>query len=152
MLKRSAFVTVAAALALGLSACGGDDEGDVAATDDTDTDFTVEIDSPAEDAEVGLPFTIELTTNAELGPPESGLHHAHVFFDGDMDNFEIVDAETWEIAADSPIAAGIETGERVLNVTLHTANHEPVGAQDEITIQLTDAGIPGSDDDSDPGY
>ncbi|HSI93092.1 MAG TPA: hypothetical protein VK925_06295 [Jiangellaceae bacterium] len=151
MFRRLAMTTVAAALALGMSACGSDDEGDVTTATEGDSDFTVEIVSPSDGDEVGLPLAIELSTNAELGPPDSGLHHAHVFVDGDMSNFEIIDAETFEIPADSPILAGVEAGERVLNVTLHTANHEPVGAQDEVTIQLAEAGESEENGDE-PGY
>jgi hypothetical protein len=146
MLRRFA---LAAVLAVGLAACGSDDGGDATTAVD-DSDFTIEIVSPSDGAEVGLPFTIELSTNAELGPPDSGLQHAHVFVDGDMSNFEIIDSETWEIGADSPVLAGVEAGERVLNVTLHTANHEPLGAEHEVTIQLTEGGE--SEEGRDPGY
>lgn len=139
---------VAVAVLAGAAACGSDD-GDVTTVDNgaaAEGEFTLEIVSPSAGAEVELPFTIELDVDTEIGPPESGLHHAHVFVDGDMGNFEIVDAETWEITADSAIMAGVESGERVLTVTLHTAGHEPVGATDEITIQLAGGGAPADDD------
>lgn len=151
MTRKLRAAALAAGLALVAMACG--DNGDTAdvAVPEGDGDFTLEILEPSEGAEVGLPISIELSTNAELGPPDSGLHHAHVFVDGDMNNFEIIDAETFEIPADSPILAGVEAGERVLNVTLHTANHEPVGAEDEVTIQLTEAGESEENGDE-PGY
>jgi hypothetical protein len=150
MTRRLRAAALVAGLALVTVACGDDgDTADVAAPEG-DGEFTLEIVSPSDGAEVGLPFTIELSTNAELGPPDSGLQHAHVFVDGDMSNFEIIDSEAWEIGADSPILAGVEAGERVLNVTLHTANHEPLGAEHEVTIQLTEGGE--SEEGRDPGY
>lgn len=136
MIRRLALATLAAGLALAATGCASDDAGDVAVPE-TDGEFTVEILGPADGAEVGFPFTLELSVNTELGPPDSGLHHAHVFVDGDTGNFEIIDSETADISADSPVVAGVEAGERVVNVTLHTANHEPLGAEDEVTIQLT---------------
>ena len=146
MIRTSIATALATGLALAVSGCGGnDDTADVAAPE-SDGEFNLEILEPSDGAEIGLPFTIELDVDTELGPPESGLHHAHVFVDGDMANFEIVDSDTWEIAADSPIMAGVEAGERVLTVTLHTANHEPVGAMDEITVQLGDGAAPAEDD------
>lgn len=153
MIRRllSPAVVVVLALAAG---CGSDDD-DATTVDDgaaAEGEFTLEIVSPSDGDEVGLPFTIEFSTDAELGPPDSGLHHAHVFVDGDMSNFEIVDSETFEITADSPIMAGVEAGQRELNVSLHTATHEPVGPADEVTIQLADDGTEGDDEDSGPGY
>jgi hypothetical protein len=143
---------LAAGLALIATACGDDgDTADVTAPE-SDGEFSLQILEPSDGAEVSLPFTIELDIDTEIGPPDSGLHHAHVFVDGDTSNFEIVDAETWEITADSPIMAGVEAGERTLTVTLHTSGHEPVGAGDEITIQLADGGAPASDDDNGIDY
>lgn len=143
---------LAAGMALVAAACGDDGgSADVAAADG-DGEFTLEIVSPSDGDEVGLPFALEFSTDAEIGPPDSGLHHVHVFVDGDMENFEIVDAETWEITADSEILAGVESGERVLTVTLHTAGHEPVGATDEVTVNLTEGGGQPPEDDGGSGY
>jgi hypothetical protein len=150
MTRRLRAAALVAGLALVTVACGDDSDTSDVAAPEGDGEFTLEIVSPSDGAEVGLPFTIELSTNAELGPPDSGLQHAHVFVDGDMSNFEIIDSEAWEIDADSPILAGVEAGERVLNVTLHTANHEPLGAEHEVTIQLTEGGE--SEEGRDPGY
>lgn len=150
MTRRLRAAALVAGLALVAGGCGDDgDAADVAAPEG-ESEFTIEIMSPSDGAEVGLPFTIELSTNAELGPPDSGLQHAHVFVDGDMSNFEIIESETWQIGADSPILAGVEAGERVLNVTLHTANHEPLGAEHEVTVQLSEGGE--SEQGRDPGY
>ena len=152
MIRRAIATALAAGVALAVSGCGSDDDTVDAAAPENGGEFSVEILEPSDGTEVELPFTIELDVDTELGPPESGLHHAHVFVDGDMSNFEIVDAETWEITADSAIMAGVESGERVLTVTLHTAGHEPVGATDEITIQLAGGGAPADDDGSGIDY
>lgn len=154
MIRKLTAAAATAVLVLAAAGCGtGDDTADVAApADDGAGEFSVEILEPSDGAELSLPFTIELNASTDLGPPDSGLHHVHVFVDGDMGNFEIVDSVTWEITADSPIMAGVEPGERVLNVSLHTAGHEPVGASDEVTVTLTDGGGQPEDDDVGPSY
>jgi hypothetical protein len=136
----SAFVVAAAALG-----CGNDDADDVTTDPVSDGEFTVEIVSPADGDTVDLPFTVEIDTNVELGPPESGLHHAHMFIDGAEGDFEIIDTTSWEVTADSPALAGVEAGERVLTVRLHTATHEPVGAEDGVSVTLSVGGEQGSD-------
>ncbi len=146
---------VAVAGLLVATACGSSADSDDTAqttTEVADEDLTVQIVEPADGAEIAPPFTLELDVGVDIGPPESGLHHVHLFFDGEMANFEIVDSETWEVSADSDALAGLEPGEHVLNVTLNTAEHEPVGAEDEIGVTLTGTGGESSDSPSDsPG-
>lgn len=147
---RRSFGLLAAAMFIG--ACGGDDattEPDAAEAGAAGGNG-LRIVEPADGDDVEVPFTVRLEVDAPLGPPESGDQHVHLFFDGDMSEFEIVDADTWEVTAESAALAGVEPGERVLNVSLHNADHTPVGPEDEVTVTL--AGDAPESDTEGPAY
>jgi hypothetical protein len=121
-----------------LAACG-ESGGDAAAGEEG---MTLEIVAPEDGAEIGLPFTVELESSEELGPPEEGVHHVHVYFDGNDSEYEIVEAETWDVTTIQAPA-----GEHTLHASLRNADHSPAGVETEITVTVGQGGTDGGDDD-----
>lgn len=153
MTKRLRMIAVVGALALGVSACGGDDGDDAATATDDNGSMTVEILQPADGDTISLPFTLEVESSEELGATDTGLHHVHVFFDGDDDAYEVFEEgnrEAREITADSPAVEGLEPGEHTLNISLRNADHSAAGAETEITVNVEDVGSSPSDDSPSP--
>ena len=110
-----------------LAACG-ESGGDAAAGEDG---TTLEIVSPEAGAEIDLPFTVELESSEELGPPEEGVHHVHVYFDGNDSEYEIVEAETWDVTTIEAPA-----GEHTLHASLRNADHSAAGAETKIMVEV----------------
>jgi hypothetical protein len=151
MRRRLHMIAAAGALALGLSACGGDDGDDTATTGGGDSGTSVEILQPADGDTISVPFTLEVDSSEELGTTDTGLHHVHVFFDGDDSSYEVIEdgnREPRQITEDSPAVDGLEPGEHVLNISLRNADHSPAGAEAEVTVNVEDTG-PSPTDDSD---
>ncbi|MGP3918396.1 hypothetical protein [Nonomuraea sp. 10N515B] len=94
---------------------------------------TVTITGPANNADVAGTFSLEFTTSVEIGPPESGKHHVHVFTDGHTDDYTVVTASPFQIA-------GLPPGEHTVGVTLQNADHSPAGASAELTVNVTGGG------------
>src|SRR5918992_899661 len=109
-------VVLMLAAACGESDSGGDSAGEGAAAGEGG--MTLEIVSPESGTEIGVPFTVELESSEELGPPEGGVHHVHLFFDGDDSEYEIVEAATWEVTTIQAPA-----GEHTLHASLRNADH-----------------------------
>jgi hypothetical protein len=104
---------------------------------------TLEITSPADGDAVEVPFTVELSSSEELGPTESGVHHVHVFFDGDDEEYMVVESESVEVT-------DLPEGEHVVNASLRNADHSPAGVETEVTVTVG-AGGAGSDTGDDGG-
>jgi hypothetical protein len=121
---------LALALALIAAACGGNGEGagqGGASAAVNDADLSLAIQEPTDGSEITLPTTLSFTTNAELGDPESGLNHVHVWFDGNESTYEVVTSNTFEIT-------DLPEGEHTITVSLRNANHSAAGADDEISV------------------
>lgn len=88
---------------------------------------------PANGAQVQVPFTLKVRSDVELGPTEKGVHHIHVFFDGDDSRYEVVEADTFEVKSLPP-------GEHVVNVSLRNADHSPAGSEAKVEVQVAGAG------------
>jgi hypothetical protein len=124
-----------AAIALLVAACGGDDG---ATTASGEGGMTLSITSPDDDAEVSLPFTVELDSSEELGPTDDGVHHVHIYWDGDDSEYTVVEADSVEVTQ-------APEGEHTLNASLRNADHSAAGVETEITLTV------GSGGDSDTG-
>lgn len=133
-------VAPAAAVALLLAACGGDDDG--SATTSSDDGMSLSITAPEDGADVSLPFDIEFDSSEEIGPTEDGVHHVHIFWDGNDDDYTVVEADSFEIT-EAP------EGEHTLNASLRNADHSPAGVETEITVTVGEGG--GDDDSGDDG-
>lgn len=136
-------VMAVAAIALLVAACGGDDDGTTTASADGGT--TLSIVAPDDGAEVSLPFTVEFDSTEELGPTEDGVHHVHIYWDGDDSEYTVVEADSVEVT-EAP------EGEHTLNASLRNADHSPAGVETEITLTVGSGGDSGAGDDGGIGY
>jgi hypothetical protein len=93
------------------------------------------ITSPANDATVQMPFTLTYESSVQLGPPESGRDHVHVFADGKTDQYTVVPTTSFQIKDLTP-------GRHTIGVTLQHADHSPAGASAEITVTVASGGAP----------
>lgn len=142
MSKRLIAPAVAAVL-LALAACGGTASGGPGG--EGDGGMTLEFVSPTDGAEISFPFTVQFESSEELGPTEDGVHHVHVYFDGDDSTYEVVEGETWEVTT-----VQAPEGEHTLNASLRNADHSPAGVETEISVTVGQGGG-GTDGGSDGG-
>ncbi len=125
-------IVAAVGIVMLLAACGGD-EGAVATTASGQDGTTLSITAPSEGAEVGVPFTVEFESSEELGPIDDGLHHVHLWWDGDESDFTIVEGDSAEIT-DTP------EGQHTLTASLHHADHTPAGVEVEMDLTVGEGG------------
>jgi hypothetical protein len=126
------FLIIAAVIGLVLVACnpgagtGASDGGDL----------TLSISSPTDGAEVSVPFEIELDSNVALGAPETGDHHAHLYFDTDTssDDYDLVYATTAEVTRE------LAPGEHTIIASLRNADHSDAGPSQQITVTIAGEG------------
>jgi hypothetical protein len=108
-----------------LAACGsysdtsGDDGGSPEVT----------ITSPSDGASVGTSFEVTWETNVDLGEPDTGRDHVHVFVDGNANDYTVVGGNEFTIE-------GLSAGEHTVNVTLQHADHSSAGAEDEVDVSV----------------
>ena len=133
-------VMAVAAIGLLVAACGGDSD---AATATGDDGTTLSITAPSDGAQVSVPFTVEVDSSEEIGATDTGLHHVHVYWDGDESAFTLVETDSVEIT-DAP------EGQHTLTASLHNADHAPAGVEVDITLTVGDGGE--SDDGGGYGY
>lgn len=149
----SRMLYLAAALALALTACGGADEDGGSGGSGGGGGPSVEIMQPADGDSLQVPFSLVVESSEELGTTDEGLHHVHVYFDGNDDTYEVIETpagEEIEIGPDSPAMEGVEPGEHTLDVSLRHADHSAAGAEDSVDVMIgSDGSTSGSDSDSD---
>jgi len=131
-----------AAIGLLVAACGGDSDA-ATATATGDDGTTLSITAPSDGAQVSVPFTVEVDSSEEIGATDTGLHHVHVYWDGDESAFTLVETDSVEIT-DAP------EGQHTLTASLHNADHTPAGVEVDITLTVGDGGE--SDDGGGYGY
>jgi hypothetical protein len=138
-MSRRTLLLVLAAIGLVAAACGTEASG--ASGGDGGTE--VSIDEPSDGAELTTPFTVEVSASEEIGPEETGLHHVHLFFDGNDDEYQVVTSDSVEVDDLSP-------GDHTLGVSLRNADHSPAGAEAEISITVAEANEEGAGGSEDP--
>jgi len=138
---------IVAAIALLATSCGGsgEDTAGAGAGGGAAGAGAVTILEPADGAQVQVPFTIKLKSDVELGPTDKGVHHVHVFFDGDDSEYEVVEADTYEVKSLSP-------GKHVVNVSLRNADHSAAGSEAQVEVEVTGGGGGGGVETTVPGY
>jgi hypothetical protein len=129
----------ATAFALVAAACGGGGDGGSGAGGPS-----IEMTSPQDGAAVSVPFTVEIDSSEELGAPETGKHHVHVYFDGNEDEYEVVEALSYEVP-------DLASGEHTITASLRNADHSEAGAEAEVTVTVEGSGG-GEEDGGDRGY
>jgi hypothetical protein len=116
------------ALALGLlTACGG-----ASGTEDGGSP-AVTITSPTDGTTVGSDVQVTWKTNVELGPPESGRDHVHVFVDGHSNDYTVVGGHSFMVT-------GLSPGPHSIDVTLQHADHSSAGGDDEVDVTVSPNG------------
>jgi hypothetical protein len=106
--------------------------------------MSVAIASPAKDAKVSVPFTVQVDAGVPLGPTDSGKHHVHLWFDNDANNYAVVESNTVDIKPGLKALSGktlqLSPGEHTIHVSLRNANHSAAGAETEIKVDVTGSG------------
>lgn len=140
-----------AALVLIAAGCGDDDDTTSAGAgsgDRSDGGTTISVTEPADDAEVGTPFDVEVDTSVEVGEPDTGLHHVHLYYDGSTQegDYDVVYEPTFTVERD------LSPGEHTIEAVVANADHSLTDARDEVTVTVSDAasGSGGDDDDRNP--
>lgn len=149
--RRLAASALVASLALVAAACGGDDD-DTAATGDAGSGggdggaMTISVTTPADGADVGAPFDVELDTSVDLGEPDTGLHHVHLFYDGETGDgdYDLVYGDSFTVERD------LDAGEHTIEAVIANADHSLTDARDELTVNVAGGGG-GTDGGSDDG-
>ena len=133
-----------------LVSCGGEGDGSAPAAGGGggSGDMTLTIESPADGDEVSTPFTIEFGSSEELGPTDTGAFHVHIYFDGNEEEYEIVEAGTFEVTDLPP-------GDHEIYASLRSADHSETGVEAEV-VEVTVGGSGGDpkekSDDGGGGY
>jgi hypothetical protein len=147
-----------ATLALLTAACSGDDDDTVAGDPGAETgggsdsggggggdgDLTISIADPADGATVDPGFQVEVDPSVDVGEPDTGLHHVHLYYDGNQSDgeYDIVYSiyEPWTVDRDLP------PGEHTIEAFIANADHSLTDASDEITVMVGEgAGGGGTD-------
>lgn len=143
--KRGLLAAVPLSVLLMLAAACGDDDATATGAEGSDSgdsgggsgdgDMTVEIVSPDDGAEVGDLAELELDSSVDIGETDTGLHHFHVHYDGDDENYDIVYEEgAHEVGQD------LDEGEHTVQLVLANADHSETDATDEITVMVGSGG------------
>jgi hypothetical protein len=136
---------VLAALALLTTACSDDDDDTVAgdpaeAGGGSDSegagngDMTISIADPGNGATVEPGFQVEVDPSVDVGEPDTGLHHVHLYYDGNQSDgdYDIVYSvdEPWAVDRD------LSPGEHTIEAFIANADHSLTDASDEITVMV----------------
>jgi hypothetical protein len=135
---------VLAALALLAAACSGDDDddtvaGDAGAGSDSgggggDGDLTISIADPTDGATVEPGFQVEVDPSVDIGEPDTGLHHVHLYYDGNQSDgeYDLVYSadEPWTVDRD------LAPGEHTIEAFIANADHSLTDASDEVTVMV----------------
>ena len=145
-----------AALALFAASCSDDDDtvaGDAGSESGSsgesgggggDGDMTISIAAPTDGATVEPGFEVEVDPSVDVGEPDTGLHHVHIYYDGNQDNgeYDIVYSvdEPWTVERD------LAPGEHTVEAFIANADHSLTDASDEITVMVGEGGGGGGGD------
>ncbi len=143
-----------AALALVAAACSGDDDDTVAGDPGAeggdsgsgggggDGDMTISIADPTDGATVEPGFKVDVDPSVDIGEPDSGLHHVHLYYDGNQADgeYDIVYSadEPWTVDRD------LSPGEHTIEAVIANADHSLTDASDEVTVTVGEGAGGGS--------
>lgn len=128
----SLLIALLVAACSGADGAGGADApgGDVAGA----ASESISLGQPADGETVSIPFDVRIDASVPLGAPETGNHHAHLYFDTGTDSadYDIVYGDTAQVTR--PLAPG----EHTIIVALADADHSLAGPTGEITVTVGD--------------
>ncbi len=96
---------------------------------------TLSITSPSAGAKVASSVDVTWDTNVELGEPDTGLDHVHVFVDGQSSDYTVVGSDHFTVT-------GLTPGDHTIDVTLQHADHSSAGASDDVDVTVATSGKP----------
>jgi hypothetical protein len=102
--------------------------------------------SPANGAEVSVPFDVRLESNVPLGDPGTGNHHAHLYFDTGTDaaDYDIVYGNSWQVTR------SLAPGTHTIIAALANPDHSLAGPQTTFTVTVSGSGSSGGSSASPP--
>jgi hypothetical protein len=132
-------LAVAAAAILLAAGCGDDDDDTTAAGsggggEGGGGDMTVDIVEPGDGAEVGGEFDLEVDTSVDIGEPDTGLHHVHLYYDGNTAEGEYDLVYEPRFTVDR-----LDPGEHTIEAVIANADHSLTDARTEISVVVGDA-------------
>ena len=140
--RRALVGAAVAVLAAGmLAGCGSESSAGSGSGSDSPS---LSITSPSEGDTVGSSFTVKWQSNVDLGEPDTGKDHVHVFVDGNSNDYTVVGGDSFEVT-------GLSDGQHTVDVTLQNADHSPAGAEDQVDVMVSGSGSQSPSDDSSSG-
>ena len=111
--------------------------------------LTIDIVEPGDAAEVGSEFEVDVDTSVEIGEPDTGLHHVHLYYDGNTADGEYDLVYEPEFTVDR-----LEPGEHTIEAVIANADHSLTDARDQVTVTVGEGSGGGSDatDSGSGGY
>jgi hypothetical protein len=105
-------------------------------------EMSLSIEEPADGAEVSGEVNLAVSVEgAEIGPPDSGAMHIHVYVD---------DSDQYEVVTTTETSVSVPNGDHTVRVVLAQPNHEETEISDEVTFSVS-AGA-GDTGDTGGGY
>ena len=127
MRAHSKSLTIAAITFAGAGALASCSSGS-ATTDGADPSVTIT--SPTENSKVASSVDVAWKTNVQLGDPDTGLDHVHVFVDGASTDYTVVGGDNFTVT-------GLTPGKHTIDVTLQHADHTSAGASDAVDVMVS---------------
>jgi len=147
-------VAVAAVALLIAAGCGDDDDDTTAGGSGGGSgggDMTVDIVEPGDGTEVGSEFDVEVDTSVDIGEPDTGLHHVHLYYDGNT-----ADGEYDLVYEPRFTVDRLDPGQHTIEAVIANADHSLTDARTEVTVTVGEgaAGDTSTDatDAGDGGY
>jgi hypothetical protein len=112
--------------------------------------MSLRITMPSNAAQVSEPFTIQVDASEALGKEDTGLHHVHLYYDGETaeGDYDKVYDNRFEVTR-------LSSGTHEIQASLRNADHSDAGPSDTITVTVVgdDSAPPTSGaNDGGPGY
>lgn len=123
----SKLLALGVGLTIILAACSQSGGGDA-------TSASISFATPSDGATVSVPFQVKLDSSVPLGAPETGNHHAHIYFDSITTNtadYDIV------YGTSEMVTRQLSPGPHTLIVALANPDHSLVGPKQEIKITVS---------------
>jgi hypothetical protein len=140
---RSLAAGVAAGLLLATAAGCAAEDSDGPGLPAGGADVSLDVVTPGDGDTVTVPFEVSVDSDVELGRAADEMHHLHVWFGEDQDDFDLYESDTARIS-DAP------NGETTMWVQVHTFDHQP--ASDPVGVSLAIEGGHDRPSRVGPGY
>jgi hypothetical protein len=111
--------------------------------------MTISIAAPADGSTVDPGFKVEVDPSVDIGEPDTGLHHVHLYYDGNESDgeYDIVYSadEPWTVERD------LGPGEHTIEAVIANADHSLTDASAKITVTVGEGAGTGGTDTTDSG-